>query len=145
MSMFTIRQKLLLCGSVFFSVLLIAGSYFGSRWLHGPDVRPVPEFLLSDRPRAVSMNRPDRASVLRDASSMSETDLMSEEEDVHETMRQFVQTAPFGAKTNSLDEESQTVRVPRHIRLTWSKIEVDYLLAYNLLHSKNGGFYNVKS
>ena len=37
-SMFTIRQKLLLCGSVLFSVLLVAGGYFGSRWLHGADV-----------------------------------------------------------------------------------------------------------
>ena len=38
-------------------------------------------------------------------------DLISEEEEVHETVQEFVQTAPFGAKTNSLDEESQTVRV----------------------------------
>ena len=73
--MFTIRQKLLLCGSVFFSVLLVAGSYFGSRCLHGPDVRPVPEFLLSNRPHGVSMNRPVRASVSQDAPSMSESQL----------------------------------------------------------------------
>ena len=33
MSMFTIRQKLLLGGAVLLSVLLVAGSYFGSRWL----------------------------------------------------------------------------------------------------------------
>ena len=93
------------------SALLIAGSYFGSRWLHGPDVEPLPEHLLSDRPRAVSMNRSVLNSVSQYTPSVSDADLMSEEEDVHETAREFVQTAPFGAMTNSLDEESQTVRV----------------------------------
>ena len=78
MSMFTIRQKLLLCRSVLFSVLLVAGSYFGSRWLHGADVEPLPEHLLSDRPDGVSMNRPVRASVSQYAPSVSETDMVSD-------------------------------------------------------------------
>ena len=78
MSMFTTRQKLLLGGSVLISALLIAGSYFGSRWLHSPDVEPVPEHLLSDRPRAVSMNRPVRTSVSQYTPSVSETDLVSD-------------------------------------------------------------------
>ena len=110
--MFTRQQKLLMGGVFLFAVLLVAGSYFGSRWLHGPDVEAVPEHLLTAEPRSVSVNRPVHASVSQDILWVSETDLMSEEEEVHETVREFVQPAPFGAKTNSLDEESQTVRVP---------------------------------
>ena len=37
---------------------------------------------------------------------------MSEEGAVYETVQKFGQTAPFCAKTHSLDEASQTVRVP---------------------------------
>ena len=111
MPMFTIRQKLLLGGSVLVALLLVAGGYYGSRWLHGPDVEPLPEHLLSDKPLSVSMNHPVRASVLHDTSSVSVTDLMSEQEWVHETVLAFVQTALFGAMTNSSDEESQPVRV----------------------------------
>ena len=85
MSMFTIRQKLLLCGSVLISALLIAGSYFGSRWLHGPDVDPLPEHLLSDRPPAVSMNRPVRASVSQYTPSIPEADFVSEDESFSDT------------------------------------------------------------
>ncbi len=99
-------------GAVLFAVLLVAGSYFGSRWRYGPYVEPVREHLLSDKPRSVSINRPVHASVSQDILWVSETDLMSEEEEVHETVREFVQTAPFGAKTNSTDQEFQTVRVP---------------------------------
>ena len=73
--MFTIRQKLLLCGSVLFSVLLVAGSYFGSRWLHGADVEPLPEHLLSDRSHVVSMNRPADGPVSEGAPSMPESKL----------------------------------------------------------------------
>jgi hypothetical protein len=32
--------------------------------------------------------------------------------EVHETVQEFVQTAPFGARTDALDEESQIVRMP---------------------------------
>ena len=78
MSKFTIRQKLLLCGSVLFAALFVAGSYYGSRWLHGPDVEPLPEHLLSDRPHGVSMNRPVRASGSQYAPSVSETDMVSD-------------------------------------------------------------------
>ena len=73
MSMFTIGQKLLLCDSVLFSLLLVAGSYFGSHWLHGPDVELAPEHLLTSKRRPGQMSRPVRASVLRDTSSVSET------------------------------------------------------------------------
>ena len=76
-TMFTRKQKLLLCGSVLISALLIAGSYFGRHWFYGPDVQPVPEHLLADKPRAVSMNRPDRASVFQDTPSMSEPQSVS--------------------------------------------------------------------
>ena len=78
--MFTTRQNLLLGGSVLVAVLLVAGSYFGSRWLHGPDVEPVPEHLLSDKPRSVSINRPIHAAVFQDTLSVSEADLVSEDE-----------------------------------------------------------------
>lgn len=108
--MFTMRQKLLLCGSVLIPALLIVCSYFGSRWIHGPDVEPLPEHLLSDRPRAVSTNHPVRNSVSQQIPSVVEAGLVSEEEELHETAREFVQTEPFGAKPNSLDEGSQTVR-----------------------------------
>ena len=73
--MFTRQQKLLTGGAVLFAVLLVAGSNFGSRWLHGPDVEPVPEHLLSDKPRTTQINRPVRASVSQDAPSMSESQL----------------------------------------------------------------------
>lgn len=76
--MFTIRQKLLLCGSVLISALLIVGGYFGSRWLHGPDVEPLPEHLQSDGPRAVSVNHPVHASVSQYTPSDLETDLVSD-------------------------------------------------------------------
>ena len=78
--MFTTRQNLLLGGSVLVAVLLVAGSYFGSRWLHGPDVEPVPEHLLSNKPRSVSINRPIHAAVFQDTLSVSEADLVSEDE-----------------------------------------------------------------
>ncbi len=101
--MFTRQQNLLMGFAFLFAVLLVAGGYFGSRWLHGPDVEPVPEHFLSDKPRSVSINRPVHASVSQDILWVSETDLMSEEEEVHEIVQEFVQTAPFDATTNSLD------------------------------------------
>jgi len=109
--MFTIRQKLWLCRSGLFAALFVTGSFFGRRWLHVPNVEPVAEHLLSDRPRAESTNRPVRASALRDTSSDYDTDMISKDEWVHETVREDVLTAPFRAEKNSLDEESQTVRV----------------------------------
>jgi hypothetical protein len=51
---------------------------------------------------------------------------------MHETGQGLVQTAPFGARTDSLNEKSQTIRTPQYNRLTGAKIEVDYLLAHNL-------------
>lgn len=72
--MFTIRQKLLIIGVIVFTVLIVAGSYFGRHWLFGPDVEPVPEHLLTDEPRSVRMNRLVRASVSQDTSSVSGTD-----------------------------------------------------------------------
>ena len=71
--MFTIRQRLLMGGAFLFAVILVAGSYFGSYWIHGPDVESVPEHLLLDKPRFVSMNRPVYASILQGTSSVSET------------------------------------------------------------------------
>ena len=71
MSMFTIRQKLLLCGSVLIAALLIAGSYFGSRWLFGPDVEPTLEHVSTARPAVATSVSPDTLSV-------SETDWVSE-------------------------------------------------------------------
>ena len=109
--MFTSKQKLLMGGAVLFAVLPVADGYYGSRWLHGPDVQSVTEYVFPDEPLPEQMNRPVRASVAQYTPSVIEADLESEEEEVHETAREFVQTEPFGAKTNSLDEESQTVRV----------------------------------
>ena len=99
MSMFTIRQKLLLGGSVLVAVLLVAGGYYGSRWLCGPDVEPLPEHLLSDRPPAVSMNRPVRASGSQDTSSVLETDLVSESED------ELLSDSETESDSTSIDEE----------------------------------------
>ena len=73
--MFTSKQKLLVGGVVLFAVLLVAGSYFGRRWLHDPDVEPVPEHLLIVERYAGQTNRPARASVYQDAPSMSESQL----------------------------------------------------------------------
>ncbi|MDE0185399.1 MAG: hypothetical protein OXP71_08055 [Candidatus Poribacteria bacterium] len=69
--MFTIRQKLFLGGAVLLSVLLVAGSYFGSRWLFGPDVEPTPEHLLT-------AERSYATSVSPDTPSVSGTDWVSE-------------------------------------------------------------------
>ena len=76
MSMFTIRQKLVLCGSVLVAVLLIAGGYYGSRWLFSPDVEVVTEYALPDGPIPTQVNRPARASVAHHTAS--KTDLVSE-------------------------------------------------------------------
>ena len=61
--MFSTRQKLFLGGAVLLSVLLVAGSYFGSRWLFGPDVEPTPERLLTAEPAVVTSLSPDTLSV----------------------------------------------------------------------------------
>ena len=76
--MFTRKQKPLIGGAFLFAVLLVSGSYFGSRWLHGPDVEPLPEHLLSDKPRSVSINRPVHASVSQDTPSVSEDESSSD-------------------------------------------------------------------
>ena len=73
--MLTSKQRLLVGATVLFAVLLVAGSYFGSRWLHGPDVNPVPEHLLTAKRYAGQMNRPALASVTQDAPSRSESQL----------------------------------------------------------------------
>jgi hypothetical protein len=72
--MFTNRQKLFLGGAVLLSVLLVAGSYFGSRWLFGPDIEPTPEHLLT-------AERSYATSVSHDTPSVSGADLMSGSED----------------------------------------------------------------
>ena len=64
--MFTKQQKLLMGGALLFAVLLVAGSYFGSRWLYVPDVEPVPEQLLSNELRSAQMNSLDHASASQD-------------------------------------------------------------------------------
>ncbi len=68
---FTNRQTLLLGSAVLLAVLLVAGSYFRCHWFYGPDVEPVPEHLLSDKSRSVSMNRPVAASFSQDTMSVS--------------------------------------------------------------------------
>lgn len=45
--MFSIRQKLVIAGAALIAVLIVVVSYFGSRWLHGPDVEPIPEHVLN--------------------------------------------------------------------------------------------------
>ena len=61
--MFSTRQKLFLGGAVLLSVLLVVGSYFGSRWLFGPDVEPTPEHVSTVTPTVVSSGSPDTLSV----------------------------------------------------------------------------------
>ena len=61
--MFTTRQKLFLGSAVLLSVLVVVGSYFGSRWLFGPDVEPTPERLLTAEPAVVTSISPDTLSV----------------------------------------------------------------------------------
>ena len=77
--MFTKRQKLLIGGAVLFSVLLVAGSYFGRHWFFGPDVEPAPEHLLTDEPRSASMNRPSRVHLPPATASISKTASDTEE------------------------------------------------------------------
>ena len=74
---FTNRQTLLLGSAVLLAVLLVAGSYFGRHWFYGPDVELVPEHLLSDKSRSVSMNRPVRVSVSQETPSVSESEPIS--------------------------------------------------------------------
>ena len=118
MSMFTFRQKLLLSGSVLISALLIAGSYFGSRWLHGPDVEPFPEHLLSDGPHAVSTNHAVRAAVSQYTPSVFESQSVSDidstleaeqnyddEEEELETLLNSLSDEEFTALAESLEQE----------------------------------------
>ena len=107
--MFTIRQKLLLCGSVLFSVLFVAGSYFGSRWLHGPDVEPLPEHLLSDGPRAVSTNHPVRASVSQYTPSGFESQSVIDDDSTPETEQNYDdEEEELETLLNSLSDEELT-------------------------------------
>ena len=109
MCMFTIRKKLLLCGSVLFSVLLVAGSYFGSRWLHGPDVEPLPEHLLSDRSHGVSMNRPVHASVSEYTPSVFESESVSDIDSTLETEQNYSdEEEELETLLNSLSDEELT-------------------------------------
>ena len=73
--MFTIRQKLVIGGAVLLSVLLVAGSYFGSRGLFGPDIEPTPEPLLTAEGSCYG------TSVSHDSPSVSGVDLVSGSEE----------------------------------------------------------------
>ena len=80
--MFTTRQKLFLGGAVLLAVLVVVGSYSGSRWLFGPDVEPITEYVLPDEPLPTPINRPVRAYVPQQTSSVpeSEDELFSDSE-----------------------------------------------------------------
>ena len=78
--MFTSKQKLLMGGAVLFAVLPVADGYYGSRWLFSPNVESVTEYVLPDRPPAVSMNRSVCNSVSQHTPSVPEADLVSEDE-----------------------------------------------------------------
>ncbi|MDE0185400.1 MAG: hypothetical protein OXP71_08060 [Candidatus Poribacteria bacterium] len=69
--MFTSKQKILVGVAVLVAVLLVAGSYFGSRWLFGPDIKPTPEHLLTAEPSYFT-------SVSRGTPSVSGADWVSE-------------------------------------------------------------------
>ena len=98
--MFTSKQKLLVGGAVLFAVLPVAGSYFGSRLLHGPGVEPVPEHLLTAKRHAEQMNRPACASVSQDAPSMVEAQLEPGQNNItHEELE---------APLNSYDDKELT-------------------------------------
>lgn len=73
--MFSIRQKLVIAGAALIAVLIVVVSYFGSRWLHGPDVEPIPEQVLKAAGRAAPI------SVSTSNSSLLETDSVSESGD----------------------------------------------------------------
>ena len=73
--MFKIRQKLVIAGATLIAVLIVVVSYFGSRWLHGPDVEPVAENVLNAAGRSAPI------SVSTSNSSLSETDSVSESGD----------------------------------------------------------------
>ena len=97
--MFSNRKKLLLGGAFLLAVLLIAGGYYGSRWLFSPDVESVTEYVLPDEPLPAQMNRPVRASSSQDTSSVPETDLVSESED------ELFSDSETDSDSTSIDEE----------------------------------------
>ena len=73
---FTFRQILVIAVATLIAVLIVALGYFGSRWLHGPDVDVVTEYALPDGPLPTNVNRPMRASGAQHTAS--ETDLVSQ-------------------------------------------------------------------
>ena len=62
-------------------MLLVAGGYYGSRWLYSPNVESVTEYVLPDEPLPEQRNRPVLASGSQGTSSVQESDLVSESED----------------------------------------------------------------
>ena len=108
MSMFTVRQKLLLCGSVLFAALFVAGSYFGSRWLHGPDVESVTEYVLPDEPLPAQMNRPVRASGSQFTPSVFESQSVSDIDSTLETEQNYNDEEELETLINSLSDEEFT-------------------------------------
>ena len=70
----------MLGGAVLFSILLVAGIYFGRHWLFGADVEVVTEYVLPDEPLPAQMTRPVRASASAEAPPVFESD--SEDESI---------------------------------------------------------------
>lgn len=98
--MFAIRQKLLLGGAVLFSVLLLAGIYFGRHWLFGADVEVVTEYVLPDEPLPAQMTRLVRASASAEAPPVFEAD--SEDESISDEF------STSDSDSTKLDEELET-------------------------------------
>lgn len=80
--MLTKKLKLLMSGAFLLTVLLLAGSNFGSRWLHGTDIEPVAKHLTPDKPHTEQRQRSVRASVSQYTTRELETNLVSEAEDL---------------------------------------------------------------
>lgn len=75
------KLKLLMSGAFLLTVLLFAGTNFGSRWLHGPDIEPAAKNLTPDNLHTEQRQQSVRASVSQFTTRELETNLVSEAED----------------------------------------------------------------
>ena len=103
--MFTTRQKLFLGGAVLLSVLLVVGSYFGSRWLFGPDVEPTaePSYATSVSHDTPSVSGTDWVSELE--ASLSDTDSATEIDEGLEAQLAALSDEDLTALAEALEQE----------------------------------------
>ena len=98
----------MLGGAVLFSILLVAGIYFGRHWLFGADVEVVTEYVLPDEPLPTKPTRPVRASVSQYAPSVVESQSVIDVDSTLETEQNYNDEEELETLLNSLSDEEFT-------------------------------------